>query len=123
MQTVLIVFLTLANGWQIFSPSILKNRKEVDTKREEADRVDERIVNLYKNNIEALEKKLKELQTAQEENAKEIVRLTIANSLMTALLQGRDEKTQKFQDEGFVAMKRLMEVEAFLRENIPVLKK
>lgn len=108
METTLIVILALANMWQIFAPSILSKRKE-------ADNLDDKVVRLLKENIAALEKKVGELENEQKKNSKEIETLTASNKLLTAILQGRDEKTQKFQDEGFKAIQTITEIQQMLR--------
>lgn len=115
METAALVIVSVANLGMLLAPSLRK-------KREDADSIDDKVVKLLKENIAALEKKLLGIEEEQKTSRDELASLRASNSLMTQILQGRDEKTQRFQDEGFRAMAKLIEVEKFLHDNLPIKK-
>lgn len=114
METALVVINALALLYVMFD-------KTIRSKKTESDKVDDRLITLLRNSVETLEKRVKELELAHGINVKEIQDLRTANDTLTKILQGRDEKTQKFQEEGFKAMERLSEIQEFLKKSLPII--
>ncbi len=110
MQTALIIVLSVANAWQIFSPSILNKRRE-------SDRTDDRLISLLKASQEALEKRVAELEVLNKANEIKISELENSNRIMTKILQGRDESVVEFHKQGFEAFKIIHELKGAISKS------
>lgn len=80
-------------------------------RRKQLDEANAKLVSILEETIKAQDKKIDEmngriniLQEHQKENIKEIEKIKHENGLLQAVLQGRNEDTTKFYQEGFKAM-------------------
>lgn len=90
--------------------------------RQEKDEISSEVVDLLKESVDVLEKKVKALETMNIENGKEMSRLRGENETLLKILQGRDETYLRFQSEGFAAFKRIESFGGSLESLIKTLK-
>lgn len=90
------------NGFLKARADAEKKKKE---KEEEEDRVDDRVIILLKEQVNALEKKLKAQEEGLKVTASRLDELVKENEILKKTLQGRDEATLEFQKQGFQTMK------------------
>lgn len=101
--------------WGIFDQRAKQRRKELDDQ-------EDRLINLYKAEIDQLKKnqeeseiQLNKLNEKYEREIKElrdkVVKVNGENEILKALLEGKDKNTLEFQKQGFDAMKRMQRME------------
>ncbi len=89
--------------------------KGLSKRREESEKVSNRLVDYLQTTVNSLDTEMKSLKTQQQENILKLTKVTSENELLTKLVQGRDETTQQFQREGFEAIKRSEEILATVK--------
>ncbi len=67
------------------------------------DKASSELIELLQKTVDALKNEVGDLQKAHLENVKEISRMRGENETLTKILQGRDDATVRFQQEGFKA--------------------
>lgn len=96
--------------WGVFDQRTKQRRKEIDDQ-------EDRLISLYKGEIDQLKKnqadqdqRINEMSQKYEEDTKELIakiaRVNGENEIMKALLEGRDKTSLEFQRQGFAAIKR-----------------
>lgn len=93
---IVLVISVAFNAIQAFSEGFSKTEKAKDKASSE-------LVELLQKTVNALKDELGELQKAHLDNVKEISRLSGENQTLTKILQGRDEATVRFQQQGMSA--------------------
>lgn len=73
-------------------------------RRKEADTIDDRLITLLKSTVDALERRVKDLEESQRQATIEMAKLRTENEVMTKLLQGRDSATIDYQKKGVEAI-------------------
>lgn len=68
------------------------------------DGADDRLINILKNTVDQLEKKVNQQTTDIAELTKKVDALEKENETLVKVLQGKDEETQKFYKQAFEAM-------------------
>lgn len=89
--------------------------KGLSKKREESEKVSNRLVDYLQTTVQSLDTEVKSLKTQQQENIVKLTKVTSENELLTKLVQGRDETTQQFQKQGFEAIRRSEEILALVK--------
>lgn len=84
-----------------------KGRKD---KEAEADKADERVIFLLKEQVAALEKKVTEQAELIRQNSLRLEALMAENKTLREVLQGRDEATMRYQSEGIKTMQEVHEI-------------
>ena len=69
------------------------------------DNDDDRLINILKSTVDELERTVKKQTIDIEKLTKDVESFKTENGVLTKLLQGRDEQTQRFYEQGFEAMK------------------
>lgn len=95
-----------------------KGFQETDAKR---DKAAADLIGILQGTVNALNEKVDVLQRAHLENVKELSRLRGENETFAKLLQGRDEMSQKFQQEGFAAFVRTEETQKHIERVLTLL--
>lgn len=103
-----IVGVIFALWYNLFKEKTSNTKKEAD---EDADRLNE----ILKDTVDALEKKVDNLSTQLSIHSEEIKTLRNENDVMKKILQGRDDMTKAFQEEGFKSMARTKEINNTLK--------
>lgn len=83
-----LVVLGAFGGIYLFSTAIRSKRKEGDD-------AEDRLNQILKETVEGLEKKVTALQASDEQNRKEIKRLSTENEVITKIFQGKDGKSEE----------------------------
>lgn len=83
-----------------------KDNKELE---HQADQEADRLNAILKNTVDALEKKVANLEQQQKENMAELNTLRGENNIMKQLLQGRDSDSEQMKNLALVAMKQVSE--------------
>ena len=112
MAWIAFIGLVVAGGFGVYSLF----DKGLNNKRKEENCVDDRLINLLKGTVENLEREVKLLKEKHEKNVLEIAQLRTENSIITKILQGRDEQTARFQREGFVSFSNINELLTLIKE-------
>jgi hypothetical protein len=85
-----------------------------DKKRKErtdlADKLDDKVIKLLKEQVEALEKKVEEQATVLKETADKLESLVNENRTLRDVLQGRDAQFLDFQEKGMISMGRVEKI-------------
>lgn len=81
-----------------------KNRKDREA---EADKADERVIFLLKEQVAALEKKVSEQAELIRQNSLRLEGLMAENKTLREVLQGRDKTTTNYQAQGLATMKKI----------------
>jgi len=92
--------------------------KGVKEKREETDKADDRLINLLKSTVDALETKVKDLEASQQTTILELTRIKTENEVMAKILQGRDAATLEFQKMTGESIKAVMQVVTDTNKNV-----
>lgn len=74
-------------------------------RRKETNETEDRLIDLLKDQVDAQDRKIKDLERAMAAHRLELDSLTQENEVMKKVLQGRDQATLEFQKQGFEAMK------------------
>jgi uncharacterized protein YlxW (UPF0749 family) len=82
----------------------------MNQRRKEESLADDRLINLLKEQVSSLEKKLTELQKMLSDTQIRLETLIAENQTLREVLQGKDELTREFQRQGFEAIKRSNEI-------------
>lgn len=86
------------------------------------DQASKDLVKILQATVDTLKDEIKELQKANLENTKQVSQLRGENQTLLKILQGRDETYMKFQQEGFVAFKRINETHESIAELLKILR-
>lgn len=81
--------------------------KNLKFKKAESDKVDDRLINLLKETVGGLEKKVEILEEQQKINVAEIGLLKTENEVMKKIFQGRDSSTIEYQKRGSEAIDKI----------------
>lgn len=83
-----LVLLGAFGGMYLFSTALKSKRKEED-------QAEDRLNSILKQTVDGLEKKVSDLQASDEQNKKEIKRLSTENEVITKIFQGKDGKSEE----------------------------
>lgn len=95
-----IVSLIITGGFVIVSIFDKVRKQRV----KEANEEDDRLIALLKDELDALKRKVDDLEIQGEERTERLEKLEARNELLEEIFQGRDEQTKEFMKKGFVAM-------------------
>lgn len=87
------------------------------------DQASQELVKILQATVETLKAEMKEMQQNHIGNVTAIAQLKGENETLLKILQGRDEKYLKFQQEGFAAFKRVESTQSDMRRLISLLEK
>lgn len=111
-------------GLMAVSFSVIKAYSDGFSSTEKAkDQASKDLVKILQATVETLKEEMKELQTNHISNVTAIAQLKGENETLLKILQGRDEKYLKFQQEGFAAFKRIENNEGDIKRLIDLLEK
>lgn len=96
-------------------------QKRNDAKRL-ADSADDRLINLLKTTVEALEKKVKDLEQKFTDTLVELTKIRSERDVMAAILQGRDSNTAEMNRMAIEAMKAVKDILAAVTETNNIVK-
>lgn len=94
MTTVLTAFFGL---YKVFD-------KKMKDRSKEADELESRIKKLYREESDAQQSKISELEHTVSDLKEKVDKMSAENTLMKDLLQGRDTKTKEYQERGLKTM-------------------
>lgn len=97
------------------------SRKRERQKDENA--TEDRVINLLKQEVEQLTKKVGEQGKDIEKLTTKVTALERENETLVKVLQGRDEQTQKFYSDAYVAMKEIGEIGSIAKTNNELIQK
>lgn len=80
------------------------------TRQDDSNKIDDRLIKLLKEQVEALEKKVSEQQMLLAENIKKVDTLVSENQLLREVLQGRDREAEEYRKKGLRAMSQADEI-------------
>jgi len=98
-------------------------RRERDS---DANKTDDRLISLLKSSVEALERKVADLETLQQQNQVKLEELETRNKILEQVFQGKDAQTQEFYRRGFQEMdktEQLIMITSKTNENVEKLYK
>lgn len=104
----------VAVGFFAIAGVINKARQE---KEQEAEKVDDRLINLLKEQVAVLEKKVAALEASSKTNQEKLVKLEARNEILEQIFQGRDTQTQEFYKQGFETMKKTDTIANMVAQN------